>query len=307
MNKIRRNYTGIEIFRVFFAMLIPLLHIPISGNYFQIIRQYISRLGVPFFFTTSGMFLSYSIQRGNKIVILKKYCYNIGKLLIVWLIIYLPAIISTGNFSIQTLLFRTPAYLWYLTALFFAIFPFCLISNRRFLFILSIIFYIIGAILSESYAWLGVGERYRKIFLTSRNGIFFALPLMCIGELSWKIKKSWLNLLFSTFLLIFEITFIGKKVSSAADRSFYLMIPLFMVYFISMIRSWNPEIYVNYCKYISSGIYLMQYGIIFVGNRILSQIRFGRFQNLIVYSLVIIIPTVFYFIFCNKNIIKLFL
>lgn len=63
----KSRYTGIDICRLAFACLIPLLHISLPDSIpLYIVRQYVSRLGVPFFFVVSGMFLSKAIaDRGN--------------------------------------------------------------------------------------------------------------------------------------------------------------------------------------------------------------------------------------------------
>lgn len=58
-----KKYVGIDYGRFIFACLIPLLHIPFSNPVVNVIAQYISRLGVPFFFGVSGFFLSKSIEK----------------------------------------------------------------------------------------------------------------------------------------------------------------------------------------------------------------------------------------------------
>lgn len=67
------RYTGIDIFRVIFACLIPLLHISLPNSMpLHIVRQYISRLGVPFFFAVSGMFLSKNIVENGYLEAMKR-------------------------------------------------------------------------------------------------------------------------------------------------------------------------------------------------------------------------------------------
>ena len=58
-----RKYKGIDIGRLIFACLIPILHIGFSGTGIEIVRQHVSRLGVPFFFVVAGMFLIKSIEK----------------------------------------------------------------------------------------------------------------------------------------------------------------------------------------------------------------------------------------------------
>lgn len=57
-----RRYKGIDAGRLMFACFIPLLHIPLPHIFgVEVIQQYIARLGVPYFYAVSGMFLSKSL------------------------------------------------------------------------------------------------------------------------------------------------------------------------------------------------------------------------------------------------------
>lgn len=186
-----RKYKGIDIGRVIFACLIPLLHIGMSDPVSFIVKQYVSRLGVPFFFAVAGMFLSRTIEKSNGVAALKKYIFKIGRMLLIWLVIYLPILmLRQEGLTIRELLFKTPAYLWYLTALLVASIPFCLVKNRKGLLYVSIALYAFGTVFGEAYIWLTGGlPVYESIFITTRNGVFFGLPMMCIGEASWNREK----------------------------------------------------------------------------------------------------------------------
>ena len=262
-----RKYKGIEIERVVFACLIPVLHISFSGTGINIIRQYLSRLGVPFFFVVAGMFLAKSVEKKGEHEAFKAYALKIGRMLLVWLIIYLPILVlRQEGITVQEILFKTPAYLWYLTGLLVACVPFCLVKNRKALFYASILLYVFGTIFSGSYKWLiGGFPAYEHVFLTTRNGIFFALPLMCFGELSWSREKgSVLLLVLYGVALLAEITFVGIHTTPLDDRSMYFCLPLFMHEFVILSRHWNPNINLKWLGGISSAIYLMQFGIITV-------------------------------------------
>ena len=128
-----RTYKGIDIGRVIFACLIPLLHIAFPENIgLVIVRQYLARLGVPFFFAVSGMFLCRSIEKYGASQALKKYLIRIGRVLLIWLLIYSPILIAWSESVLrllQEIVFKTPAYLWYLTGLLFAAIPFCLVKS----------------------------------------------------------------------------------------------------------------------------------------------------------------------------------
>lgn len=161
-----RKYKGIDIGRVIFACLIPILHIALPQyTVVYIFRQYIARLGVPFFFAVSGMFLTKSIEKRGAATAWKKYSIRIGRILIVWLLIYSPILLveSTSFPSlIQEIFFKTPAFLWYLSSLLFAAIPFCFIKNKKVLYGSAIMLYIIGTLFGESYKWL-IGETVRKL------------------------------------------------------------------------------------------------------------------------------------------------
>lgn len=153
-----RKYKGIDVGRVIFACLIPILHIPFSDSMvIDIIRQYISRLGVPFFFAISGMFLSKSIEKFGINAALKRYLIRVGRVLLIWLLIYSPLLIIGADSYLrlfQQILFKTPAFLWYLSSLLFAAIPFCLVKNRKTLYVCAAVLYIFGTIFGETYKWL---------------------------------------------------------------------------------------------------------------------------------------------------------
>ena len=304
----KSRYTGIDICRLVFACLIPLLHISLPPSVsLYIVRQYISRLGVPFFFAVSGMFLSKAIADKGNLTAMKKQFRRIGGMLCLWFCIYAP-LFSRGRYSINEYIFLTPGYLWYLSAMLFALLPFCLIKDERAKYGIALILYIVGTLFGGSYQWLSGGGTgwYARIFLSTRNGLFFAFPLMCVGEMAWKAKASLHKLLITTILLFAEITFVGTHVSSDADRSMYFFLPLFTLYFVSVVREWNPKIPKADLAGYSSAIYLMQYGLIWAGGKALSVLNpTNPYWNWSVYILVLIAPVIFYRLIGNRKVAKL--
>lgn len=143
-----RKYTGIEIMRMVFVCLIPLLHIssfPYSVT-LTIIRQYLSRLGVPFFFAISRMFLATAVNTQGRRVAWIKFEKRIVQLFALWVLIYLPLFICF-KVTLQQMIFKTPAYLWYLSAVIFAAIPFCLIKPCRFKYLIAFSLYVLGTVL----------------------------------------------------------------------------------------------------------------------------------------------------------------
>ena len=186
-----RKYRGIDIGRLIFACLIPLLHIGMKGTVPFVVQQYLARLGVPFFYAVAGMFLIKSIEKRGAFPALKQYAFRVGRMLLIWIVIYLPILLlREEGLTIKELIFRTPAYLWYLTGLLVAAVPFCLIKNRKVLLYLSLALYAFGTIFGEAYRKLTGGlPLYETVFITTRNGVFFGLPLMCVGEATWKRER----------------------------------------------------------------------------------------------------------------------
>lgn len=160
-----KNYTGVDICKLFFALVIPFLHIQFSVEGISILQQYISRLGVPLFFAASGFFLSQKLNdleyRGTtRIKILLGYEKRIARITLVWVLIYMPFFVHLYGFNpdlLQKLVFKTPGYLWFLVALLFAAIPFCLVKNRFVLYIISLILFVFGTLFSDSYSWLTRG------------------------------------------------------------------------------------------------------------------------------------------------------
>ena len=252
------------------------------------------------------MFLRFSIEKYGVNVALKRYIIRIGRVLITWLVIYSPFIIrSTESMCklIQLILFKTPAYLWYLTSVLFASIPFCLVKNRKALFRCAALLYVVGTLFGDTYKWLlGGVPWYESVFITTRNGLFFGLPLMCVGELTWKEKNG--NILFlivSGLTLIIEISIIGTRVSPSADRSMYFLLPLFVYYLIPFFRDWNPTIDTSYLGGISTAIYVMQFGIITLGNKLLVLVHLEYEMQWFVWILVLVVPSACYLMLRNTE------
>lgn len=73
-----------------------------------------------------------------------------------------------------------------------------------------------------------------------------------------------------------------------------------------MFREWNPKLDLKYLGGISTAIYVMQYGIITAGTLMLKKFGLNETYFLwLVYIAVITVPTVLYWIFRNKKIVKI--
>lgn len=320
MNNKGKDYTGIDIFKFVFACLIPLLHIEFDGILIDIVRQYLSRIGVPFFFASTGFFLYGKIKnQPDRKKILLSYVKKISIMLVFWFVIYFPLFrLTNTDLSIKTIVLQTPGYLWYLTAVLIAVIPFVLFRNRKLLYIISILLYLLGVILGESYSWLWEGTNYfESVFVTSRNGIMFGMPMMCVGELVYENrlnnkqmdrKKTIILLVVSYIVLATEITIVGFNVEPQADRSMYFALPVFVYFLFDVICYWNPKIDTRRIRLASAAIYLMQYGIIKVFSRVLKgHVPTNNLTGVIVLALVVLIPTMIcHYFYENKIVNKIF-
>lgn len=282
----KSEFVFLDLFKFLFACTIPILHLAFRNHSIltTILQQYIARLGVPFFFCVSGFLLAIKLwNQENQRFILLHYLKHILRLYLVWMIIYLPlTIIDYTHYNNITLaildflksaLFLPPGFLWFLIACAFAAIPFCLISNRKLLYCCSIILYIIG-VLGNSYVYIIGAESsiYYKIFLTTRNGLFFALPFFCCGELIIYLRKKFTSKIMlsmsmvSFFLLVIEISFVRTKNSILAitgiDNSMYFLLPVFITFFITYLSQITSQISFKSLRIYSTGIYVMQYGFI---------------------------------------------
>ena len=300
-----QNYQKIDITKYIFACLIPLLHIPFETNIIvDISRQYFARLGVPFFFVTTGFLLTGKMVTKDRIEVFKKQFYRVGKLLLIWSGIYIiPAMLIDGtikNALFRTLLFKTPAYLWYLTAVLFGLIPFCLIKSKKLRWGSALCLYLVGTLLSESYSWMTVSiPLYNEIFLTYRNGLFFAFPMMCVGELAYVHigKRTYRTLaigLISSFVLFcIEVTIARNRAGMNADMSMTILLPFVVFFLLSLLVSSNSAvmIYRPWMRTASTAIYVLQFAFIFAGKVAQKFLSIGNIIWIFVYIIVIIIPT----------------
>lgn len=175
-----RKYRGVDIGRIIFACLIPILHMALPGVATPFVQQYISRLGVPFFYAVSGMLLYSSLQKRTPVDAWKRYVAKITRLLLIWLVIYSPFIWKAGNLTVQNILFKTPAFLWYLTGLLVASIPFCFVRNRQALYACSAILYFLGTIFGDTYRWLLGGYLGMRIFSLQLEMVSSLASHLCV-------------------------------------------------------------------------------------------------------------------------------
>lgn len=246
---------GIDMFKLLFTLLIPLLHINyVADGGTTFLTQYLARMGVPFFFCCTGFFLETNLQKSTERTACKKHCGRYLWLLCFWLPVVLlfwinnysghGANISTIFEIIQNILFLTPGYLWYLSAGIVGIFLYCYLryvlkNNTIGLITICGVLYVIGC-LGNSWSFTGfMPKLYYDIFLSTRNGLFFAFPLITMGALIK--QKNISKMKYATPLAIVaffvEVYFVRGKVDMGTDTSMYFTLPVLIYCIMSIALS----------------------------------------------------------------------
>ena len=203
------HFDNIDCAKVIFAIFVVAIHTlqPFTDTLTSEARHIVTALlsiAVPFFFVASGFLLGNklnSTDREGQLVYLKKWIYRIGRLYLLWTLIYLPYAIY--GFSIEDIGFikSLAIYirnillvgenfwswpLWYLLAMFVAG---CIIYlllrckvKRTCWYILAVLFAVSGVFIDELRAndWEGI-NLYYSIFKTTRNGFFIGFPYIALG------------------------------------------------------------------------------------------------------------------------------
>ena len=233
-----------------------------------VLNNGITKLAVPFFFISSGYFLSNKINNWSST---KIYILKILKMYIIWTIIYIPLIafswVKYGwdiAFFIKASVFAgTYLHFWYLTALIFAsaflYFGLKKISLKNLFFIALILFFI--GLMGQPYYTLTeksllltkLFNYYFKIFLTVRNGLFFGLVFMIIGMLI-KDKKfpnkrnCIIGLAISFIMIFFEIFFLKNFLNTEAFDIYISLLPASYFLFALILQIKLPD--KNYFYYL---------------------------------------------------------
>ncbi len=200
------TYTAIDFTKFILSFLVIIIH----SNAYQLVSEDICALAVPVFFVFSGFFLYKSYVSSNKnINKLKSYLYKVIKLYLVYTSIYIPLTIYgfvKNDISplraififVRQFLFVGENFfswpLWYLLALIVSVFIiicFLKYNVRIFtIFIISFLFTVTGILinyLDNAESLPAAIDRflyaYKKIFITTRNGLFVGLGYVSTGML----------------------------------------------------------------------------------------------------------------------------
>jgi peptidoglycan/LPS O-acetylase OafA/YrhL len=227
VNETPIRLNGVDSLKSIAVLAIILIHFfPAPEPYYSIVSQ-LTRFAVPFFFIASGFFYAQGICKRGWLINLKRSIKRLFVLYLVWWCIYVanPSFVNIRKFglygsyllkwkdytgSLEKILLMGPApHLWFLISLILSIIAFnflAFILKKKvlFIFIFSIILYVIG-VLGGSYSITSVGIH---IPINTRDFIFFSMLPFCAGYAIF-LKRDLVSDHFFIGLIIFFIGFMG--------------------------------------------------------------------------------------------------
>jgi surface polysaccharide O-acyltransferase-like enzyme len=263
--KQKQEYRLLDLAKLIFAISIVFFHATSRAYSYPAFLFYngFVRLGVPFFFMTSGFFY---IKRRNYVKQKSKYLFGLIKKYAIYFVLYIPigilmlesANVASGRgfiwLDVINAIFITGSgyHLWYVPALIFSIIvlEFCLKHNllKKLLGIAGF-FYLIGCVESYysliTYTFPNLGiylDTYFSYFYTTRNGLFFGLIFVAIGAKIASKEREIKGRAINTKLIIFSLLFLYEctifyLMDPGIDYNFYLsLIPISTVLFISLMK-----------------------------------------------------------------------
>ncbi len=230
----QKNYNGIDVIKLLMALCVVIIHLTpfamFGENAGFIFDKVLTRAAVPFFFCASGFFLKMKLDRVTSNEEFKtevtKFAKRILFMYVIWTIIYLPCIIFWFRVDNETVLSFVQKcifdgsylHLWYLPSVMIAGVLAALLVKRMGTvksLVIAIVLYIIGLLDSSYYGlikdlWFqNIIKEYDKIFITTRNGVFFGLVFILLGFLAYerreKLSKSIILLIVSILGVFMEM------------------------------------------------------------------------------------------------------
>lgn len=267
-----------------------------------IFSNVVCRIAVPMFAIISS-YLFYC-DANNDIF---KFTNHILRVYIVWTMIYFPLtyILSQGDMNwisyFKECVFKGSfSHLWYLPSITVAMALVYLISKKvddRSVMCISFLLYFIGA-LGDTYSWLIYGTAFEepvqfilKIFMTTRNGVFFLPVYVAMGKCIAKYRQRHMNLplaavLFSMGLFLLEGILMSKKQSMDTNYYFTLLI-LVPILLLILLYGDKTGICISeetsvFLRKESSLIYYMHYLVLYCCNFIfhLIGLDYGRYHSM---------------------------
>ena len=210
----RKNYKSLDCLKFLLSIFVIGIHTSLLSTtvFGLIIQLLLFTMAVPLFFAVSGFFFYGKILKHPDIDTLKSYCKRLGKIYVIWTVLYIPHIvvdyqnrqgwgmITNGAVVLIRNIFFLGSYnqLWYLLAsvwggilLFFAVKR---LKDEKIIAALCVATCVI-AMLFDSCAGLWPAQlrtiltQYSGYFLSVRNGLLFGFPFMGIGVLAYRLRN----------------------------------------------------------------------------------------------------------------------
>lgn len=272
----KRQFAAVDIAKYISSILVVCIHVypfvEISESFNTFWVQTVCRLAVPFFFVSTAYFYFSKYDESDWLDHLKAYLLRIGKLYLIWTIIYLPytiydyikakaSIFHVLSYLRDAILNGSYYHLWFL--------PACMLSAAIVTYLfhkkglmktlrLCLILYFVGYLINiytpvwQSLPYVSIFFGYfTKVFTTARNGLFFGPIFMAIGLLLCRTKRlplktSVIGFFVSFILLIIEFT-IYSKIGVLHDLTsmYLLLVPttFFLVNVLLKMRTQNKPVY----------------------------------------------------------------
>ena len=314
----KKNYNGIDLFKFIMAFLVVAMHLtPLAmfGEGTQFVSLVFTMVAVPFFFCASGFFLRIKLESSDNY---SNTVFNFAKrvllLYLIWTIIYIPCIVfwyynehkTIIRFLQECVFDGSYLHLWFLPSLIIASllvsWLFRKISIEKIMIIAGIL-YVIGlpdtcwynAITNKAIK--GIISNYDKIFLTTRNGLFFGMIFVAIGffavEKNIELKASIIGAIISFICLFIEMVIYKYNGFMRTSPGVLFSIPF--VYFIFQLAKnlnlKNNHIYVT-LRHMGVLIYFGHCWVDFTYSILLFNILHTRANSMIryLYTIIIIVP-----------------
>ncbi|MFD2308057.1 acyltransferase family protein [Enterococcus termitis] len=268
-NKQANANSGIDLIKYIAAILVICFH---CERVFQepelnfIFKNVLCRIAVPYFLISTSYFVRRGQQKSSGYT--QRYVKSLLKSYLFWSLIYLPVgfLWIQQNYSLTPItypvalfagFFYTGTYyhLWYIPAAIFAIIVVQWLIKKvgyPILFGIAGLMYSFGS-LETYYAYIKneqvkhFFDQYIRIFITTRNGLFFALIFVAMGFFIWDYREKFASyqkysgklVVLAALLLLGEGLVVYKN--SGIDKNFmFSLIPLVLVLF-----WWSLTIAVN--------------------------------------------------------------
>ncbi|MEG0092690.1 MAG: acyltransferase [Erysipelotrichaceae bacterium] len=278
----KKQFVGLDIMKYISAIFVVAIHtapfIEINETFNVLIVSLIARIAVPFYFVCSSFlfFRKIDFSKGwwdeDNLAHYKKYVFHLLKLYLIWCLLYFVFNISMwiqGGFNIMSLvryvrdLFFTGGFyhLWFLPALVVGtsiVYFLHTYMRPAMMFLITFILYIIGMLFNLYGTAMNdiplintIFHLYQTIFVTTRNGVFFAPIFIVIGAnmplIQRRIngKKAIIPIFVFAILLIIEGMSLYFNHMLNDLSCMYLSLLPFILYFFTWLLSLDLQSYFN--------------------------------------------------------------